>query len=151
MDRIHSKREEYWTDDPQYFSDWNHLNHDGAVYFSTLFSGFFTGEISEEELFYDSYAEKLNEMPPSIFGLIIKEQIENSCITIKPITNADIANISYQIVIKQGDNEDSIFVPDAEYLTEIFCPAKTTGSIEITTFLDGKEGHHIEFAYGEKE
>lgn len=54
-------REDYFdTDDKTLFLDDNHLNTAGAEAFSKLFGQFFTGKISAEDLFYDSFDEKMS-------------------------------------------------------------------------------------------
>ena len=42
-----------------YFYDEHHLNAKGAEIFSNVFSKFFTGQISEKDLFYESFEEKI--------------------------------------------------------------------------------------------
>ena len=62
-------REEYFDQDPSLFSDAGHLNEEGAAAFSRVFAEYFTGQISAEDLFYDSMAEKISSADPRILGL----------------------------------------------------------------------------------
>ena len=62
-------REQYFDQTPDLFSDAGHLNDDGAETFSHLFGAFFSGQISAEELFYDSMKDKIAAHGPDIFGL----------------------------------------------------------------------------------
>lgn len=62
-------KEEYIPNSTSIFRDSDHLNSEGAEIFSTIFSQFCTGQIPEENLFYDSYDEKLINLAPAIFGL----------------------------------------------------------------------------------
>lgn len=56
------------------YNDDNHLNTDGAKHFSKVFADFFSGRISEEELFYDSYAQKIANSEPRVLGLQIRHK-----------------------------------------------------------------------------
>lgn len=62
-------REDYFDQKPEYFADAGHLNETGAEAFSRIFSLYFTGKISDKELFYGSMAEKIAAAPPKILGL----------------------------------------------------------------------------------
>ena len=62
-------REEFFDQTPDLFADAGHLNARGAERFSPIFADFFTGKISEDELFYDSMADKLAAHDPEILGL----------------------------------------------------------------------------------
>lgn len=62
-------KEEYIPNTSSIFRDSDHLNTEGAELFSTVFAKFFTGQISEEKLFYDSYNEKLAHLEPMVLGL----------------------------------------------------------------------------------
>jgi len=62
-------RERYFDQSPDLFSDAGHLNEAGAEKFSRLFADYFTGKIPDEELFYDSMAEKIAAHGPDLLGL----------------------------------------------------------------------------------
>lgn len=62
-------KEEYIPNTSSIFRDSDHLNTEGAELFSTVFAQFFTGQISEEELFYGSFKEKLEYLEPVVLGL----------------------------------------------------------------------------------
>lgn len=66
------------------YNDDNHLNTDGAKHFSKVFADFFSGRISEEELFYDSYAQKMANSEPRVLGLQIKQK--NTVATEEPLS-----------------------------------------------------------------
>lgn len=63
-------RREYFSYASEYYYDAYHLNMYGAEAFSILFSKFFVGEISEEELFYPSYNAKIQHAKETLYGLI---------------------------------------------------------------------------------
>ncbi|MCM1103057.1 MAG: hypothetical protein NC409_03030 [Clostridium sp.] len=65
-------REEYFNaNDRSLFSDSNHMNNNGAMVFSTLFSKFFTGQIPDQrgEIFYETYNEKLAAEDVYVYGI----------------------------------------------------------------------------------
>lgn len=143
-------REEYFPNDTSYFKDSDHLNDKGAVLFSTIFSQFMTGALTEEELFYASYEEKINALDDDIFGLIVNEDKDSHTVTIEPVTNADIANISYHVIVKpdQGETKE---LTGTEPLGLIAYQEGESGKIEIFAYLNGKEENHITVAYGVEE
>ena len=62
-------REEYFPTAPELFADAGHMNARGAEIFSRIFAEYFTGQITDEELFYGSMAEKIAAHEPEILGL----------------------------------------------------------------------------------
>lgn len=62
-------KEKYFPNDSSLFKDADHLNCYGAEIFSYLLSDFINKEISEDELFYASYNEKLEKLNPTVFGI----------------------------------------------------------------------------------
>lgn len=62
-------KEEYFPNTSLLFKDADHLNDDGAETFSYLLADFINGEVSEDELFYGSYNEKLEKLEPTVFGI----------------------------------------------------------------------------------
>jgi len=53
------KEKYFLLQDFEHFKDYHHLNTKGAELFSNLFCEFFSGKISEVELFYSSFEEKV--------------------------------------------------------------------------------------------
>ncbi|MBR6088987.1 MAG: hypothetical protein IKP86_03570 [Anaerolineaceae bacterium] len=62
-------REEYFPGTTDLFADAGHMNKNGAALFSSVFARYFTGQITDEELFYGSMAEKISAHGPEILGL----------------------------------------------------------------------------------
>lgn len=60
-------------DRDSYFNDDNHLNTNGADQFGRCFAGFMNGEWQYEELFYDSYQEKLATEPSHVSGIRVQQ------------------------------------------------------------------------------
>ena len=53
-------KEEYIPSTSEIFKDYDHLNGEGAKIFSRIFARFVNGEISSDDLFYDSFNEKID-------------------------------------------------------------------------------------------
>ncbi len=62
-------KEAYFDQTPDLFSDAGHMNREGAEKFSRVFAEYFTGQIADEDLFYDSMKEKIAAHGPDILGL----------------------------------------------------------------------------------
>lgn len=71
------------------FMDYNHLNSSGADKFTKVFADFFAGKIEEEELFYDSYAEKKEHLPKRLLGLSIKRDKEAGICKVKAVSTKE--------------------------------------------------------------
>ena len=84
-------RPEYFTCESDKFFDRSHMNRKGAVEYSRLLGRFFSGEISEDELFYDSYADKLKDMGNRVFGLkyTTEETDKEKIMHLEPIASAE--------------------------------------------------------------
>lgn len=62
-------REEFFPSASDVFIDPVHLNQKGAGILAGTFSALVNKNISEEEMFYNSYREKLNDLEPNVFGV----------------------------------------------------------------------------------
>lgn len=59
-----------------FFNDDNHLNTNGADVFGRCFANYFSEERQYEELFYDSYREKLAMEPSHVLGIRVRQTAE---------------------------------------------------------------------------
>lgn len=107
-----------------YFNDDNHLNQDGSRRFDCVFADFFCGIIEEDELFWDSYAEKLANSEPRVLGLIVQ----------KSTSGEDMANSGLQ-VIPVLNRKDIRAVCNVEHQNEVYV---------ITAALNGVETNRVE-------
>lgn len=96
------------------FRDEGHLNVYGAEEFTETFADFFAGNISEAELFFDSYEEKLLSMPPRIYGIGGPKEEEEPVSKVKILSNRN-EGIEYQVTLRTEDDEEWII---KEYSTE---------------------------------
>lgn len=130
-------RQEYFPYLTLNFKDTDHLNSWGADLFSTVFARFFTGQISNEELFYKSYKEKLESLSPMILGLCYKD-LQNDD-TGEMIRNIKIVSTrentaEYKILIKP-ENFEQYQVQDFTDNILFSVPADEHGVITITMRL----------------
>ena len=100
-------KEKYFPNKSSVFKDTNHMNCYGAEIFSYLLSNFIKGEISEDELFYASYNEKLENLKPTVFGINYQddkseseEQVRN-CRIISTGNN----NLEYKITLLTAEGK----------------------------------------------
>lgn len=142
------------------FADDNHLNINGSTEFSHLFGEFFYGDLNRsEDIFYDSYAEKLSSVEERVFGLVIEQcedNQENKEYVIRPVTNIEENNgrITYTIInhIEEISGEERVEVENVILQEQnenvlIEFPSDQIGSIEIYVYLDGEETNHVTFDY----
>ncbi len=107
-------KEDFFPNTSDVFFDCDHLNSKGADIFSTVFSEFFTGKITEEQLFYDSCAEKMASMSPTLLGLNYIDTTDSetnaSTRTVTVISNRN-DGVEYRIVMAP-EGADSYVLQD---------------------------------------
>lgn len=143
-------KEEYFPNDEMYYYDTNHLNTAGAERFTKLFCEFFNGQIAEEDLFYDSYAEKVADMESQVFGVIVDENESQNSVTISSVANVDETNITYDLTVHLEDGKEVWWLGMDELPPYVY-PDGEYGMLEIATYLDGVEQTRVEVEYGEEE
>ncbi|MCD7726042.1 MAG: hypothetical protein LUI12_10935 [Clostridiales bacterium] len=111
------------------FKDEDHLNTTGAEKFTEVFSMFFSGEISYEDLFYESLAEKMKNEQEKIYGIAGLKQINNEINSGYIISNRE-NGIEYQITISPDEGDEYILQNFSENnILEL--PVNTTGIVKI--------------------
>lgn len=100
-------KEEFFPNTSSLFMDDHHLNCYGAETFSHLFADLINGKISEDELFYDSYEEKLKNLKPTVFGISYhdNEDADNGQIRDCKIVSTENADLEYEIVLSSAEGE----------------------------------------------
>lgn len=129
------------------FMNADHLNGVGAERFSRVFAEFFTGQISEKELFYDSYSEKIENQNPTIYGLIVKKDKDSNSYTISPVTNSEQGEITYT-VRRTPEGQEPIAIQENSPNDCVEYPDDEKGKLEIFAYLDGRETNHVKVSYG---
>lgn len=100
-------KETYIPNTSTLFKDGSHLNCYGAELFSNLFADFVNGNISEDELFWNSYAEKLSHLEPTVFGVnYYDSQDDNGEVTRHcEIISTPNDDLEYEILLSPSEGE----------------------------------------------
>lgn len=100
-------KEIFFPNKSELFKDDNHLNCYGAEIFSYLLADFINGNISENELFYDSYEEKIRNLKPTVFGISYQDSDNDNqgkkrnC----KIVSTGKDNLEYEVILYPKDEE----------------------------------------------
>lgn len=131
-------KEEFIPDTTAIFCDTDHLNTDGAEIFSTVFSKYFTGQISEKDLFYDSYEEKLSNLDPVVYGLNYQDRPANdsneTIVRYVTIVSGYTDDIEYRIVMNP-ENGKQYTVQDFSENKDFEISPEEHGVCKLTTRL----------------
>lgn len=131
-------REKYFpTYDGSYFKDGHHLNGKGAERFSNIFSDFFTGKVTYEEMFYMNWREKIKDTDrKQTYGVICKfEEKEVKKVILEPVqyNKQDV----YYTIYKKAYTEEEW--QEIGYLTKdntFSLPKNEKGELRISTYTD---------------
>lgn len=115
------RREYLDVSEMEYWSDMGHLNTYGAEVFTKFLGEFLLSQEMEEgipaDCFYNSYEEKISDMPDEIYGLVITVAEEDKfCMTdipedqkekyisyrIRPVSNAGENSVSFAVSVTTG-------------------------------------------------
>lgn len=122
----------YFPNTSYLFEDISHLNCYGADTFSRLLADFINGKIKQEDLFYDSYAKKLENLPPKVFGVNYHDGKND---TGEPIRTCEIITnkpdeLEYEIVVYPRE-ASPYKIQDFSSERFFTIPAKERGTISI--------------------
>ena len=101
-------KENYFPNTSALFRDADHLNKEGAQLFSTLFAQFFTGQIPESELFYESFEEKLEHLEPMVLGMGYQDRVSASgeeIVRHMRVVSTEEEGMEYRIIMTPQDGE----------------------------------------------
>lgn len=135
-------REEYlpvWHN--ECFRDVGHLNIWGAEMFTRFLYKIVSGdEVENKKYFYDSYAEKLCDLQPAIYGIYYRDN-ENESETAETIVTMQIASnrntgMEYRIILDPKEGEPYM-IQDFEENKEFQIPAEEHGICTITARMAG--------------
>lgn len=138
-------REKYFSCTRENFSDHEHINTVGAEKFSELFAAFFTGKITEEELFYDSYANKMESMEAEVYGLCyaVEEQDEHKSITFRTVRNKE-QDVRYCVYSR---NEAEEYEQIADMMTRDSAVVSVEEQGQLRVDLYGADGEALIGSY----
>ncbi len=91
----------------EYYMDIHHLNHAGNEMFTEFFNRVVSGDESENaKYFYDSYADKLRESEPALYGIYYKEESESETQTRSTwVASNREAGMEYRIILTPNGGE----------------------------------------------
>lgn len=128
------------ANDRSLFKDEDHLNTKGAEKFSSLFGQFFTGKFSPEDVFYESYSDKISEENRAFYGIAgpqIDDNGNKECLIISGSDEfeyqviAIIAN-GKQVILKELDKSKQFSIPvDETGILRIVCKKINAEDIEV--------------------
>lgn len=130
------------------FMDDNHLNGTGADKFSKVFSLFFNGAWKKNELFYNTYKEKIEVDQDIVYGIILDSLESPKTFSIRPITS-DAMKLKYTISKKSNSNETIELLQDKNENTKIVLPIDETGELYIDVFKtnETEPSNSVSFKY----
>ncbi len=141
-------KEQYFSCTRENFSDHEHINTPGARKFSELFSDFFTGKMTEEELLYDSYADKMDSMEAQIFGLCydVEESSEQKSIAFRIVGNKD--QEARYCVYRRTEDEEYQEIADVTSKDRVIIPMDEQGDLRVDLYdHDGKMTGSYQISY----
>ena len=118
------------TADKSLFYDADHLNDVGAASFSRVFGMFFTGQIREEDLFYDSFEEKLLDKEPEVYGIagpVESDEGERLC---SLIANRS-SGLEYQVTVTPDGTTEEKQILDFGDGPDFILPGGENGTLEV--------------------
>ena len=129
-------KETYMDFEDEDFRDDNHFNRQGVYKWTRAFWNYFLGDISKEDMFYTSYAEKMASQPDRIFGLIYHFSDDKRCLEIQPVVNHVAQNrITYDVYAVTGSGETVL--AEKSHETTVKLPSGMSGHIRVISYLDG--------------
>ena len=142
------KAEYFDANNRNLFKDEDHLNTNGAKQFSALFAKFFTGQFSEEDLFYATYDKKLAAEEPRIYGVAGPHENKDEGIKEAYIISNRKEGIEYKIEVTPTEGEKRTIQEFSENIDFTF-PIDETGTMTIYWRTTDKQEdiHTIEFEY----
>lgn len=113
-------REEYFPSTSTLFMDGDHMNCYGAEKFSRLLAELENGEVSEEELFYDTYEEKVRNMAPTVFGISYHDERNDKGELVRncKIVSTCNDNMEFEIMLAPEDGKEPYILQ--EFSDDIF-------------------------------
>lgn len=118
------------------FHDDNHLSGIGVYHYTKVMCDYFLGNIPKNDMFYDSYAQKLAAQEDRIYGLVIKTENNKKSFTITPMVNHVLPEqITYDIFAVYDGEEHALELKTNK--TSIALPAGKSGELKIIAYLNG--------------
>ena len=130
------KKSFFDSDNNDYFGDEDHLNYKGAIEFTKLFSRFFTGNISEQDLFYESFDKKKDAISPNVYGIAKNSICSEDGQAMYLICNKKKLIECNVSIIPDGKNEYTVPLKAADEV--FYVPSDSHGKINVQWREKGK-------------
>lgn len=126
-------KEEYLPiQNSEYFRDIGHLNDSGADMFTAFFCEVVSGnEVNNNQYFYDSYAEKLQNTTPQVYGIYFQTPAEEDTVRNYWVASNRKSEMEYRIEISPEEGEEYT-VQDFDENKHFALPRGETGICAIT-------------------
>lgn len=136
-------KEEFIPNSSEIFKDVDHLNNKGAEIFSHVFADYYNG-YTDDSIFYESYADKLSKLNPSVFGIVYQDENETSVRHCKIITSSEDIECKIELM-----SEAAEYQLVQAYSKNRFFDIESTqhGVCTITYRVAGKAEESIKIVY----
>lgn len=133
-------RPEYFSYDSDLFMDSDHLNYYGANEFSELFSLVVLKKLDKNQVFYESYNEKIKDLGEKFLGLIYTNEYEDEKICRYKIEPVYIGENRYYISVYKRNTESDDYTylnsNKSEDYIEVEVPRYEDGTFRINISSD---------------
>ena len=125
-------KEQYFPSTSEYFIDPVHLNYKGADKLADTFSELVNGKVSYDDMFYDSYGEKLNSLEPTVFGVTFMNEYADNGEIIKNcrIVSSSPETLEYRISVSP-DTSDEYLLRDYSSDPSFIMDPDVTGTVTV--------------------
>ena len=129
-------RPEYLTGESSKYFDPSHMNYIGAEEYSDLVGRFFSGEIAEKDLFYDSYEDKLKEMGNRVFGLAISVDTgeDEKTVHLEPVASTEFP-VYVNVKSISSDGTEKTIMED-HILDDVHFDTEESGTLVVEVLGD---------------
>ncbi len=114
------------------FRDRTHLNGTGARKLTKGFADFFAGKIEEEEMFYESYAQKQEHLPKRFIGIVIRRDESKEYCEMTPIATKE-DDYKYE-VLYEDENKDYVSIQKKSSNLKFKMPQKGKTKLKIRVY-----------------
>lgn len=124
------------------FHDDNHLSGLGVYKYTKAMCDYFVGNIPADDMFYDSYAEKLAEQEDRIYGLVVKPTDDRKAVSITPMVNhVNAEAITYDVYAEYDGQR--VQLENQSHNNLIALPSGKSGELKIFAYLNGTKTNEV--------
>lgn len=139
-------KEKYQLLEDSDFRDDNHFSKQGVYKWTKIFWDYFGSDRPKEEMFHNSYAEKIALQPDKIYGLVLITSKDNRSVRVTPVANhVDNARITYD-VYEENENSKNLLI-QGKNIDSVELPAGKSGNLRVVSYLDGIQQNDCEIHF----